>query len=305
MRSRKRRISILVGILVVSYLAVCVYFWATQVNKVLAPLGKIPTDPGRMGMAYERVEVPVGGGGVQAMLDGFWVPASNADAPAFLYLHGQDATIGKNLEHTQRLNQLGYHVLVVDYRGFGRSYGETKPSEAKVYQDAEAAWKYLTGNRGFEPHRVFIFGHSLGGAVAIELATRHPEAAGVIVESTFTSVLDMSKLRYYGALRLLPMDFLLHQRFDSHSKIGTLKIPILLMHGRDDAKVPLTMTERLYAAAPEPKELLLIAGGGHANSGSIGWVEYRETLTGFVGEHLKRAEDSADDQGRKDRRTGF
>jgi fermentation-respiration switch protein FrsA (DUF1100 family) len=125
--------------------------------------------------------------------------------------------------------------------------------------------------------------------VAIELATRHPEAAGLIVESTFTSILDMSKLKYYGALRLLPVDVLLHQRFESLEKIRTLKIPVLLIHGTDDAKVPSTMTKRLHAAAPEPKELLLIQGGGHDNSGSIGLVEYREKLTAFVGDHLKRA----------------
>jgi hypothetical protein len=169
-------------------------------------------------------------------------------------------------------------------------WNATAPSETKVYQDAEAAWKYLTDKRDFEGHRVFIYGHSLGGAVAIQLATRHPEAAGVIVESTFTSILEMSRLRYYGALRLLPVDFLLHQRFESLAKIGSLKIPVFLIHGTDDGKIPYTMTERLYAAAPEPKELLLIRGGRHADSGSIGWVEYREKLTAFVEEHLQRAE---------------
>ena len=92
--------------------------------------------------------------------------------------------------------------------------------------------------------------------------------------------------KYNGWLRILPMDLLLNQRFESLDKIGKLKLPVLLIHGKEDAKIPYTMTEQLYAAAPEPKELLLIEGGGHADSGSIGFVEYRDKLTAFVEKHL-------------------
>ena len=97
----------------------------------------------------------------------FWVPVENPEAPVFLYLHGQDATRGKNLEHTERFHQYGWNVLVVDYRGFGESYGKEQPSEAKVYEDALAALKYLKIDRGFASKKIFIYGHSLGGAVAI------------------------------------------------------------------------------------------------------------------------------------------
>lgn len=100
-------------------------------------------------------------------------------------------------------------------------------------------------------------------------------------------MLDMSKLRYGGMLRLLPMDLLLHQRFDSLEKIGSLKLPVLLIHGTDDVKVPYAMTERLHAAAHEPKEVHLVKGGGHANSGSIGWVEYRDKVTTSVSTHVE------------------
>ena len=241
-----------------------------------------------MGMPYEDVAIPVGSGPEKGEIHGFWVPADSTNAPVFLYLHGNDSTIGKNLEHSQRLHQLGYHVLLIDYRGFGKSFGTTQPSESKVYEDAQAAWNYLMGSKGFQPQRSFIYGHSLGGAIAIELAINQPLAAGLITECTFTSSLDMSAEKYNGLLRLLPMDLLLNQRFESIEKIDKLEIPVLFMHGTSDAKIPYTMTEQLYAVAPDPKKLLLIEGGGHANSGSIGWVEYKNKVTEFVSEQINQ-----------------
>jgi fermentation-respiration switch protein FrsA (DUF1100 family) len=290
----KRRIATLLGVVVLAYFGVCTYFWAVQVRKVLAPTAKIPTNPERMGMKYESEKIPVRTGDQTALLDAFWVPAKDSSAPAFLYLHGQDATIGKNLEHTRRLYELGYSVLVVDYLGYGKTHGQLMPNEESVYRDAQAAWDHLTGTLGYDAGRIFIFGHSLGGAVAIELASHHEETAGLIVEGTFTSILDMSKLRYFGTLRLLPIDYLLHQRFDSLAKIGTLKVPVLLIHGTDDVKVPCTMAHRLFAAAVEPKQLLLVDGAGHTDCGSIGWVEYREKLTRFVEKYANAVETTAE-----------
>lgn len=290
MKHWKRRCLVLTGIPAILYATACVYLWAVQVDQVFVPMQEIPTTPDRMGMAYTRVKIPVGTAGDRQGLDGFWVPSGDAAGPVFLYLHGQDATIGKNLEHTHRLHQLGYSVLLIDYRGFGESFGKTKPSEQKVREDAEAAWDYLLTTQSCRPDQIFIFGHSLGGAIAIDLAIRHPDAAGLIAESTFTSVLEMSRLQYHGLLRALPMDLLLHQRFDSIDKIGELKIPVLLIHGDKDPRIPHTMSEELFRAAPEPKELLLIEGGGHANSGSIGMVEYKRTIGEFVSKHQDGAE---------------
>lgn len=281
------------GVLAILYFAVCIYFSVNQIEKVFVPMAEIPTTPDRMGMTYTRVKIPVGEGSDEAELDGFWIPVENTDAPTFLYLHGQDASIGKNLEHTHRLHQMGYQVLVIDYRGFGQSMNAMKPSEAKVYEDAETAWRFLIDEKGCEPNRLFIFGHSLGGAIAMELAVRHPEAAGLITECTFTSALDMSKRKYNGWLRVLPMNLLLNQRFSSIEKIGGLKIPVLLIHGTSDEKIPHSMTRELYAAAPEPREILLIEGGGHANSGSIGLVEYKGRISEFVTRHQAK-QDSAD-----------
>jgi alpha-beta hydrolase superfamily lysophospholipase len=288
------RRSLFIGLVVlVSYLSVCVYFWATQAVKILAPLSLVATNPERMGMPYERVEVPLylDDQGVHDRLDAFWIPVEDPDAPVFLYLHGQDATIGKNLEHAERLYQWGWNVLVVDYRGFGKSYGYQTPSELKVYQDALAALRYLKYDRQFLPEKIFLFGHSLGGAVAIELAT-HEESealAGIIVESTFTSVQDMSAIRYRGLLRLLPVGWLLTERFDSLSKIDSVTLPKLFFHGDQDSKIPVEMTEKLYNAARGVKRKCIIQGADHANCGSIGKVQYRQQLEAFVAECLDLA----------------
>jgi pimeloyl-ACP methyl ester carboxylesterase len=286
MNTWQRRSGILAGILAASYLAACGYVWVMQDEKIFDPRPTLQFTPATQGMAFEEVGIPVGRGREQGKLHGFWVPADTANAPAFLYLHGQSANIGTNLERTKRLHQLGYHVLLIDYRGFGYSLGGGRPSETKVYEDAEAAWNYLTQVRGVKPREAFIYGHSLGGAIAIELATHHPEAAGLIAESTFTSMPAMAKRNYW----YLPTDFLLRHRFESLQKIGTLKVPVLFIHGTGDKKIPFEMTEQLYAAAPEPKQRLLIEGGEHANSGSIGWGEYQKTITAFVQAQQKRAQ---------------
>jgi fermentation-respiration switch protein FrsA (DUF1100 family) len=214
-------------------------------------------------------------------LYGWWIPADKTEASTLLYLHGNYRNIANNIEHTLRLHNLGYNVLLVDYRGFGKSTGN--PSEVNTYQDAEAAWQYLIKVRNIKPSQVFIYGHSLGGAVAIHLALDHPEASGVITESTFTSMQAMGELEY----GFLPVGLLLNQRFDTLNKIAQLKIPLLIIQGTWDKKVPVAMAKQLYTVAPQPKSLLLIEGGEHNNSGVVGWVEYRDVLTAFVSKHTR------------------
>lgn len=277
MRNLTRFFAAVVGIAALVYLAACTYMWATQREQVFEPSPVLQTTPERMGMKFEELRIPVGSGADQGELDGWWVPAEGANAPTFLYLHGNDRNIANHLEHTQQLHTLGYNVLLVDYRGYGKSSGG-KPSEAKVYEDAEAAWQYLLKVRGVKPQQAFIYGHSLGGAIAIDLAAHHPEAAGLVTEGTFTSMQAMGE-REYG---YLPVGWLLNQRFESLQKIAGLKIPVLLIHGTWDQKVPVGMAKQLYAAAAQPKALALIEGGEHSNSGAVGQVEYRAAVSAFV-----------------------
>lgn len=266
------------ALLLALYAAACLYLWREQQSLVFEPTPVLQTRPARMGMAYEVETIPVDG--PNEYLKAWWVPAVEADAPTVLYLHGNARNISHNLEHTLRLHRLGYNVLLPDYRGFGES-SPRQPDEQSVYADAEAAWRHLLEKHAPARGKAFIYGHSLGGAIAIELATHHPEAAGLIVESTFTSMRDMGKLEY----GFMPIDLLLNQRFESLAKVGQLKIPFLVVHGTWDARIPSEMGVRLHDAAPAPKRLLLIEGGEHSNSGSIGLTEYRAVLDSFVRRH--------------------
>lgn len=273
----KSRIRVVVSFLLLLYVALCIYMWDRQQELIFEPTPTWLSTPARMGLDYQELHIPSGTGEERGELDAWWVPAAHGSEPTLLYLHGNDRNISSNLSHVQRLHDLGYNILLVDYRGFGKSTGG-KPEELKLYEDAEAAWQYMLKQGGIKPQQAFIYGHSLGGAVAIDLATHHTEAAGVVVESTFTSMRAMGEELY----PFLPVGLLLNQRFESLQKIARLKIPLLIIHGTWDKIVPVRMANELYAAAPQPKQLKLIEGGGHGNSGAIGWVEYRDALNDFV-----------------------
>jgi len=264
------------ALLVLGYGGACWYLWATQRELIFFPSPEIHRSPADLELAYEDVWIPVRPS-PSALLHGWWLPSNDPDAPAILYLHGNDVNLGSNIEHIARLNRLGFAVLAVDYRGFGKS-GQSFPSEAQVYEDAEAAWMYLVRERRVDSKRAFIYGHSLGGAVAIELGLRHPEAAGVISESTFTSMPDMAKIAY----SMFPTDWLLNQRFDSLAKVPRLKVPVLFIHGTADAEVPYTMSERLFRAAGDPKWLALVPGGGHEDSAQTNAPLYERAVLGFA-----------------------
>ena len=279
MKTWKLRAAIVLGIFAAVYLAVCIQVLVTQEDLLFDPtLTPEKTSVPPIGTRDEEVWIPVGSGRDQGELHARWIPAADADAPTFLYLHGQTHNNSTHPEHAQRLYQLGYNVLMVDYRGFGRSRGGGQPSETKLYEDAEAAWNYLTHVRGIKPQHTFIYGHSLGGAIAIELVTHHPDAAGLVAESTFTSVQAVARTKYW----YLPTGWLVKLRFDSLQKVAALRVPVLFIHGKLDLTVPFEMAGQLYAAAPEPKKLLLVELGEHPNSAAVGWTEYKPAVTTFV-----------------------
>ena len=167
---------------------------------------------------------------------------------------------------------------MISRRGYGISEGEF-PSESKVYADAEAAWNYLVNQKRIDPKHIFIYGHSIGGAIAIDLALRQMDAAGLIVEAAFTSIYDMAQLKY--RYRLLPMGLIVEQKFDSLKKVGHLKMPVLYLHGTEDLLVPAEMSRRLYEKTSSPKRLEFIDGGGHNNSASVGGGDYLRSIKEF------------------------
>jgi fermentation-respiration switch protein FrsA (DUF1100 family) len=274
-----RRIRWLFMLAVLTYLCVCAYMWHTQRQHILEPKPLLQSTPDRLGLKYEVVHIQSGSGAEQGDLYCWWIPAENADALTMLYLHGNDKNIGaaRDLDNAARFHSMGYNLLIAEYRGYGKSTGG-EPSEDKMYEDAESAWRYLVKQRAVEPKRTFIYGHSLGGAIAIDLGMHHPNAAGIIAESTFTSIVDMAARQY----AYLPADLLLNQRFDSMSKLSRMKIPLLFIHGTWDRRVPYQMSQRLFESAPQPKFLKLIEGGDHGNSAIVAPLEYKAAVNEFV-----------------------
>ncbi len=220
-------------------------------------------------------------------LHAWWWPAKRADAPAILYLHGVRWNLTGQLFRIQQLHAMGYSVLAVDYRGFGQSRGGL-PSETTVYEDARIAWDRFAQLQPV-PGKRLIFGHSLGGAVAVELASELSRQArsdgtpvparGLILESTFTTLGDVAAA---VANTSLPVRWLLSQKFDSLGKIGEVALPVLLVHGLDDRYVPPRFSQALFDAAQEPKALLLVPGATHNNSMSLAGQRYRRAIEALL-----------------------
>ncbi|MBL8517767.1 MAG: alpha/beta fold hydrolase [Betaproteobacteria bacterium] len=205
-------------------------------------------------------------------LHAWWAPGPTPDAPVLLYLHGARWNLTGSVTRIPRWQRMGFAVLAIDYRGFGKSEGDM-PSEASAYADAQAAWDHI---RTLSPNaRRYLHGHSLGGAIAVEMARRNPDANGLILEATFTSIPDMVKEMKWG---WLPVGFLITQRFDSLDKIDDVKVPTLFLHGTNDAIVPVTMSQRLYAAAKAPKKLVIVEGGTHHNLTSMAYDNVRAAV---------------------------
>ena len=217
----------------------------------------------------------------------WWWPAARADAPAILYLHGVRWNLTGQLFRIEQLHALGFSVLAIDYRGFGKSHGDL-PSERTVYEDARIAWdrfQQLQPN----PEKRLIYGHSLGGAVAVDLAAELGNKArqqgtpiparGLIIESTFTSLGDAAAA---VAKTSLPVRWLLSQKFDSLDKIRDIGMPLLVVHGLDDRYVPSRFSQQLFNAALEPKKLLLVPGATHNNSMNLAGSSYRQAIDALL-----------------------
>jgi fermentation-respiration switch protein FrsA (DUF1100 family) len=207
-------------------------------------------------------------------LNAFFLPAP--DSPTvLLWFHGNAENIGMGFDHLAMLSRLGVNVMELDYRGYGKSEGS--PNEAGVYRDADAAYLYLTAARNFSPKNIYLYGHSLGGAVATDLASRR-ECGGLIVESSFTSVPDMARHVYRVPIaRYLP-----RSRFDSVTKIARVQAPVLVIHGTRDAVVPFEMGRKLYQAARVPKMFLPIEGAEHDDPYLVGGEKYFKRITAFM-----------------------
>ncbi len=207
-------------------------------------------------------------------LHGLWLEAASprTDTPVLLYLHGARWNVAGSAGRIRRLQEMGFSVLAIDYRGFGKSTSML-PSEDMAYEDARAAWDWLAQRHPQRPR--YIFGHSLGGAIAIDLATQVSDEQGTIVEGTFTSIPDVASSLPWG---WLPVGPLITQRFESIAKVTRIGSPLLVVHGAQDRLIPSDLGKRLYEAATGRKRFILVDGGSHHSTMAVGQDRYREAL---------------------------
>lgn len=262
------------GALGVLYLGVILWFRLNEDRLLYFPeRGSVGVPAAEFGLDTRRVSL-TSKDGVRLLA---WAIAPPQDSGRWvLVLHGNAgnlATPGRPA-HAQQFHLLGLGVLALDYRGYGESEGS--PSETGLYTDARAAYDYLRDSIGVPTERIVIYGHSLGSAVAIELASEAP-AAALMIEGAFTSVPDRGAELY----PFLPVHWMARSNFASLQRIGAVRMPILIIHGRDDSTIPLSHGRRLFAAANEPKTLLEVPGA-HDNAYEVGAREYEAGIRRFL-----------------------
>jgi hypothetical protein len=234
--------------------------------------------PADYGLDYEEVFFAAADG---VQLHGWWVPKPGA--PLLLWFHGNAGNISHRLENLKLLwKRVNVQVFIFDYREYGKSAGRI--SREGTYRDAAAAYRYVSQSRGVPGQEIILFGRSLGTALAVDLAVKEPCRA-LILESAFTNSQDMARL-YAPFL----FDWRPRVPYDNLGKIDKIRVPMLIIHGENDEIIPVDMSRRLFAAAPEPKELYIIPGAHHNDTYLVGGEAYFERLAAFIHEKACRQE---------------
>jgi fermentation-respiration switch protein FrsA (DUF1100 family) len=285
----------LIGLLAagaIFYVALIVMLYFYQGRMVFLahiPGRSLESSPEDIGLAYESVMIPTEDG---EQIHGWYVPkrgqspfAEKGSDPflesrgVVLFFHGNAGNISHRLDSIRMFNDLGVDVLIVDYRGYGESTG--KASEAGLYADGEAAWAYLQRQRNMAPHRIVVFGRSLGAVVAARVASRH-SPAGLIVESGLTSGVDMAKRLY----PFLPARLLTRLEFPLVDFAKEVRCPALVIHSRDDEIVPFDMGEEIFEVLPGQDQTFLEIWGGHNTGFILSEPVYVPALENFLNRTL-------------------
>jgi hypothetical protein len=273
---RVRRGPVIVATATILALVVLVVTLWTQLEQrfVFFPSFSIDSTPDQVGLAYEDVFFTTSDG---LRLHGWYIPGT-ADI-TWLWFHGNGGNISHRVDEMAMFHyRLGVNLLIVDYRGYGRSEG--RPSEQGTYRDARAALLYLQRRPDVLPERIVYYGRSLGSAVAVELAVAHPPLALVLV-SPFASLSDMARL----AFPRRPVGWLVRNRYNSLARVAELQRPLLILHGDQDETVPISQGEKLFRAANRPKRFQVLSGAGHngpLGDGTDHWETLEEFLAGLT-----------------------
>ncbi len=260
----------LLALTVGSYVIVVIIVGVFQTGFIYFPSKVLEATPASIGMDFDDIALTTQDG---VKISAWFVPHPDARG-TILYFHGNAGNNGDRVETLRTLHLLHYNVMIVDYRGFGKSEGS--PSESGTYMDALAAWDHLVQTRNIPAGSIAIMGESLGGAVAIDLASRHRPGA-LVVQSTFTRMADIATMHY----PFLPVRWLLRHHYISIDKVGRIACPKLFIHSTGDTLIPLANGQALYAAAAEPKQFLQTPGE-HNEGGFMYSQEYTAKLKEFL-----------------------
>jgi len=252
-----------------------------QPSMIFLPSRTLDATPADWGLAYEEVSLTSADG---IRLHGWYLP-HDGSRRTLLFFHGNAGNISHRGESLRIFHRLGLNVLIIDYRGYGRSEG--RPSEAGLDQDGEAAWHYLIKRRGLDAQDIVLFGRSLGGVVAARLAAK-VQPAGLILESSFSSARELAQRVFPLLSRLTPLRY----DFNAAAALAEVHCPVLVVHSRGDEMIPYALGEKLYQAANEPKRFLLLQGDHNAGF-ILSQPHYEQGLQAFLAQAVYHTSDAA------------
>ncbi|MGE0258129.1 MAG: alpha/beta hydrolase [Alphaproteobacteria bacterium] len=274
-----RGFALIAGVAAAGYFAVVagLYFYQRQLlyhpDRARPRLGPLAE------LGVREIAVPTADG---LSLLAWYLPAAGGNRPVVVYFHGNAGHIGHRAERLERFAREGYGVLLLEYRGYGGNPGE--PREAGLFEDAAAALRFLEAH-GVRGSRLALYGESLGTGVAVGVAARS-DVGAVVLESPYTSIAAAAQFHY----PFVPAARLVSDRYDSLSRIGRVRAPILMLHGARDDIIPPSHGEALFAAAPEPKEQWIAPLAGHADLVRFGALD---AAVDFIERHIRQTEPAA------------
>ena len=261
------------GVAALGWLALVALLVLQERRLIFFPARVLAAAPADFGLAAEELAIRTPDG---VLLHGWWIEGPGDRV--LIWYHGNAGNIGHRLHNARWfVDRLGVSVVLVDYRGYGRSGGS--PDEAGVYADGLAVYDTVAA-REVRPERVVLFGRSLGGAVALEVALRRP-AGAIALESVFRSVRALAREHY----PFVP-GFLVRTRMDNVAKVARVEVPLLVLHGDRDSIVPLSHGQELFARVAGPARLHVIAGAGHNDTYLVGGEPYAEAWRAFLRETI-------------------
>jgi fermentation-respiration switch protein FrsA (DUF1100 family) len=271
------------AMLFIAYWGLGVILFFMQPKFLYKPLPEVTYTPGELGLDFEDVTFSTDDG---VKLTGWYVPADESK-PTILFCHGNGGNMMHRLDSINIFNNLGLNCFIFDYRGYGQSRG--RPTEEGTYVDAAASYRYLTEDKMIEPEDIIIFGRSLGGSIAAQLAT-NVKAQSLVIESSFTSYVDIGETFY----PYMPVRWFAAFGYKTAEYLRDVDCPVMIIHSRNDEIIPFELGLELHEIANEPKRMVEI-NGSHNDGFLISGEIYKKAWTSWLKE-LQQCDTGADRQ---------